>query len=76
MSTVPDCEDNLLLLEYLKRDKTPPITVLLASNSLDAETLYKSGADLVVVPHSVGGEYLASVLAKHGLDREHIRKMR
>ncbi|MEK7504601.1 MAG: cation:proton antiporter family protein [Patescibacteria group bacterium] len=76
VSTVPDCEDNLLLLEYLKRDKTPPITVLLASNSLDAETLYKSGADLVVVPHSVGGEYLASVLAKHGLDREHIRKMR
>lgn len=76
VSTVPDCEDNLLLLEYLRHDKTPPITVLLASNSWDAEILYKSGADLVVIPHSVGGEYLASVLATYGLDREYIRKMR
>lgn len=76
VSTVPDCEDNLLLLEYLKRDKTPPITVLLASNTWDEETLYQSGADLVVIPHSVGGEYLASLLASKGLDRERIRKMR
>ncbi len=76
VSTVPDCEDNLLLLEYLCHDKTPPITVLLASNTYDAEILYKAGADLVVIPHSVGGEYLASVLAVRGLDREHVRKMR
>lgn len=76
VSTVPDCEDNLLLLEYLRHDKTPPITVLLASNAWDAEALYKSGADLVVIPHSVGGEYLASVIESKGLDRERIRKMR
>lgn len=65
VSTVSELSDNLQLLKYLKGLKplkSKPVVVTLASDNADAKILYAAGADYVLVPHSVGGEYLESIL--------------
>jgi Kef-type K+ transport system membrane component KefB len=67
VSTVPDASDNLQLLSSVRRMKTKPVLVLTAVDQVDAERLYKAGADYVLVPHSVGGEFLAAILSRQDL---------
>ncbi|MBI5044532.1 MAG: cation:proton antiporter [Candidatus Levybacteria bacterium] len=62
ISTVPDLEDNLLLIEGLKHANRKAKVVVMAFESDEAKQLYKSGADYVVLPHLVGGDHLAKIL--------------
>lgn len=60
ISTVPDIEDNLLLLHGLKNKKKKVIVV--AQDIDEAKTLYKAGAYYVVLPYLVGGVHLARII--------------
>ncbi len=62
ISTVPDLEDNLLLLEGLRHTNKKATVVVIALENLDAKTLYKAGADYVVLPNLAGGHHLAKML--------------
>src|SRR3989344_4213688 len=66
ISTVPDIEDNTILIKSLNHVKDPSKrrtkVVLLAQNSDDAKDLYKKGADYVIFPHLVGGRHLAKII--------------
>lgn len=68
ISTVPDPEDNLILLESLKRINKKAIIVVCAMEKEDARDLYKAGADYVVLPHLAGGRHLAKIL----VDKNHL----
>ena len=68
ISTVSDMEDNLLLLQSLKRLKKKPKVVMLALEKFEAKILYENGADYVVVPHIAGGHHLAKIL----VDQNHM----
>ena len=71
VSTVSDVEDNLQLLSSLGKKR--PVAIMLAADTNDAVKLYKAKADYVLIPHTVGGEYLGHLLSTHGLDRNFIR---
>ncbi len=76
VSTVSDVENNLHLLDFISQLKrVRPAVVLTAIDKIDAQRLYLKGADYVLVPHEVGGEYLAHLIAKHGIDRNELRKL-
>ena len=62
------------MLFFLKNVKNPPITILIASDTNDAANLYAAGADLVIIPHSMGGEYLAALFEDRGINRDYIVK--
>jgi len=62
ISTVPDLEDNLLLIEGLSHANKRAKVVVIAFESEDAKKLYKAGADYVVLPHLAGGHHLAKIL--------------
>lgn len=72
VSTVTDVDDNLQLLSALKKKR--PTTIILAVDSADATRLYKAGADLVLVPHTIGGEYLSHLISTHGLDKKYLQE--
>ena len=63
ISTVPDISDSLLMLLEMKSWSKRPMVILTAVDETDAHRLYKAGADYVLVPHSVGGEYVANLLS-------------
>jgi voltage-gated potassium channel Kch len=66
ISTVPDVEDNLILLQSLKGKKAK--IVMVAQNNDEAKRLYAGGADYVVLPHLVGGRHIANMLRGDNID--------
>ena len=65
ISTSPDLEDNLTLLSEINKslkDKRPKI-ILRARTEKEAEILYSSGADYVLLPHFTAGQYLGKTIA-------------
>jgi Kef-type K+ transport system membrane component KefB len=66
ISTIPNMEDNLFLLDALKETKTK--IVVLAQSSEDAKFLYKMGADYVLLPHLLGGKHIVKILRSDDMD--------
>src|SRR3989344_788969 len=65
ISTSPDFEDNMAVLERVNELKKLPRdikAVFTAQNEKDLELLYKKGADYVVIPHASTGNYLGKLL--------------
>lgn len=61
VSTVPDIEDNLVLINRAKNKNRVKI-ISIANNEDEAKQLYQAGADLVIIPHLIGGEHIATLL--------------
>lgn len=79
VSTIPDVEDNLILIKELKKKKGSNVTVIAtALDTKDANALYAQGADYVVLPHLAGGRQLARLLERdlEGLERLKERDMK
>ena len=66
ISTAQDIEDNLLLLEEVKSQKINGLPLIVRAESvLEAEILYKKGADYVIIPEIVAGDLLTDKLKDH-----------
>lgn len=69
ISTIPDVEDNLLLLKELKHENRHAKIIMMALDSRDANVLYRAGADYVILPHLAGGRQMAKIIEENHLDR-------
>ena len=67
ISTIPDVEDNILLLRELRHENRKAKVVVMALDSHDARLLYKAHADYVILPHLAGGRQIAKILAEKSL---------
>jgi Kef-type K+ transport system membrane component KefB/Trk K+ transport system NAD-binding subunit len=63
ISTVPEYETNSLLISEIKRINREAIIILRAHTINDALELYKKGANYVVTPHFLGGEYVSKMIS-------------
>ncbi|MFA6511963.1 MAG: cation:proton antiporter [Patescibacteria group bacterium] len=62
ITTVPDVQDNIRLLQNIKRLKLKIPTYLSAFSPLDALDLYEHGAAYVILPHHIAGKHLGLML--------------
>ncbi|MCE9586136.1 cation:proton antiporter [Candidatus Uhrbacteria bacterium] len=76
ISTLPDVETNLFLLNKVRRQSEMAIVILMAHSAEEALLLYKNGANYVVLPHFLGGSYATLLLDKYGLDVEQFAEER
>ena len=76
ISTIPDFETNELLIETIKTENPKTIIIVRAHTIEDSMELYKKGADYVLTPHFLGGEYLAKMLREIKTDEEGYKKER
>lgn len=65
ISTATDRGDNLMLLSEIKKRRVGAVVVVRAQSSDDAQVLYKAGADYVILPEVVAGEYILGALKAH-----------
>jgi Kef-type K+ transport system membrane component KefB/Trk K+ transport system NAD-binding subunit len=70
ISTLPDTETNLFILNKVRRENDEAIVILMAHSAEEALLLYKNTADYVVLPHFLGGSYATLLLDKYGLDAD------
>ena len=69
VSTIPEFDSNLMLLKRVKQKNKNLILILTARHISEAFKLYHEGADYVIVPHFLGGEYVAKLI-KDGKDKK------
>lgn len=74
VSTIPNIEDNILLLNAVNEQKQKtghsPKIIVTAYTVWEAHHLYQIGADYVVLPHFLGGKHLASLLKNGRIDEK------
>lgn len=65
ISTSASAEDNLLLLEELKSRHINIPVIIRADTADDAQDLYKAGADFVIIPEILAGDFMVEKLKDH-----------
>lgn len=73
ISTSPDVVDNKALLEDLKYRKIAITTIVRAETVKDAQSLYKMGADYVIIPDILAGDSLLIMLKEHLGDKSYFK---
>ncbi|GIU68763.1 MAG: potassium transporter Kef [Candidatus Pacearchaeota archaeon] len=76
ISTIPDFETNELILTKVKKINQKSIVILRAHTIDEAMKLYDKGADYVVTPHFLGGEYLGKMIYENKTNSEEYSKER
>jgi Kef-type K+ transport system membrane component KefB len=64
ISTIPDYEDNILLLKKIRRVNKNALIVIVANRIREAISLYKAGADYVIIPQIEGGKKAFEMVRK------------
>jgi len=65
ISTTDSSEDNLVLVTELRRKNTGAAVVIRASDIMEAKALYEAGADYVILPDVVSGDFVTQILKNH-----------
>ena len=84
VSTVPDFETNILLIEEIRMVNPNAIIIVRAHQLEEAMKLYRRGASYVLTPHFLGGEYVAKMIRDLKIDlnsyskekQKHIKMLR
>lgn len=63
ISTIPHLDVNLSLIKAVKKHRVAIVTT--ADTLEDALSMYQAGADHVILPQFLGGEYIASMLEQY-----------
>ena len=62
ISTTSNFYDNLTLLESIRKKSRKPVSIVKTHTLEDAKTLYQRGANLVIVPEIISGDYIKELL--------------
>ncbi len=74
ISTIPDLETNILLIDKIKSSNPETIIIMRAHTIGAALELYQKGADYVLTPHFVGGDYLGKLIKDFKVDEKEYAK--
>lgn len=62
ISTVPDTNENIKLISFVKTLENKPTIIVAANNDSQAERYYQAGADIVIYPYLLAGDLIRSIL--------------
>ncbi len=74
ISTAPDLESNKTLLEDLKLRRINVPVIVRAETVHNARSLYKAGADFVIIPDVLAGDLLLNMLKDHLNDKNFFKE--
>ncbi len=62
ISTIPEFETNVLLLEHVRQENQKAAIIMRAHTIDQALELYRKGANYVLTPHFLGGDFVAGLI--------------
>ncbi len=75
ISTIPEESSNLSILERMEELESDAVFIATAEQPRAALDLYHAGADYVLIPHHLGGEYAAQIIQDFKLDKSKYNKI-
>lgn len=76
ISTIPDVDVNLVMIEFVRRLNPQTIILCVANHQSHAVSLYSAGATYVIVPPYLGRRYIIKLLREYGTDFEGYQRER
>lgn len=76
ISTIPNLDTNLLILNAARRETAAIPVIVLAHSIANAMVLYEAGASYVILPHFLGGEHAASLTREFTKDLKALARIR
>lgn len=73
--TVPNLEENISIIRNIKNYRNKPVFIGSANSRLDTIKLYEEGADYVLNPDLIAGEFLRHMFLSHGFNLGRISRM-
>lgn len=73
--TVPNLEENISIIRSIKSYTNKPVFIGSANTRLDTIKMYEEGADYVLNPDLIAGEFLRHMFLSHGFSINRISKM-
>jgi Kef-type K+ transport system membrane component KefB len=70
VSTIPEKDINLMLLEKIRKMNKDAVLIMTSRQISDTFELYNSGADYIILPHFLGGQYTAKIIEQAGENRD------
>lgn len=74
--TIPAVDDQLNLIKLVRNKNAKVLIIANAYQKKDSQTLYRAGANFVMMPHFLGGEWIAGVLSKSQWNAKTLAKLR
>ena len=74
--TVPAADDQITIINHLRQSGSETLIVGNAQQYDELRALYQAGADFVMMPHLVGGDWIANILTKQQWSRETFKGLR
>ncbi len=68
ISTIPDFDTNLLLINEIRRFNKEAVIVVVSHDTDEAIELYDKGATYVIMPHFLGGHHASTLIERYGLN--------
>ena len=68
ISTIPDYETSILLLEEVRKTNRESAVVLISYNVDDALAFYQKGATYVILPHFISAQHATKLLEELGVN--------
>ncbi|OGF26298.1 hypothetical protein A2303_03820 [Candidatus Falkowbacteria bacterium RIFOXYB2_FULL_47_14] len=75
ISTLPNTEVQNILVKHVRLCNSKALVIASLSHSALLQELYKAGADYIMMPHLVGGQWLADILKNRPWNRVTFEKL-
>ena len=70
VSTIASFGSNILLLHFMREKNKHAIVIVTGTYVSEASKLYEHGADYVILPHLLGGQYVADVIENANINKK------
>lgn len=74
--TIPSVDDQINLMRHVRKAGGAALIIANAYHQSDVAALYEGGADFVMMPHLLGGHWIASVLRHKRWDKETLAELK
>jgi hypothetical protein len=76
VSTIPAADDQKTMINYVRGTKSDAMIIANLYHNNYLEDLYDAGANYVMMPHLLGGQWISEVLTHHGWNDKVFEKLR
>jgi hypothetical protein len=75
VSTLPNCEDQKIFISHVRSINSEAFIIANLNHSLTIRELYSVGADYVMMPHLLGGQWIAEAIRKKKWTKQFFTKL-
>ncbi|MFH1789951.1 MAG: cation:proton antiporter [bacterium] len=76
ISTLPEVDDQKTLITYIRQHNKKAQIIANLYHSDGLEELYQAGADYIMMPHLLGGQWISEILKNHAWTKTTFKKLR